>query len=590
MLTICLLALAGCLVYIWTTQDVLVQLSFLRQRNAGHSAAGGRKAIVCIEPWQTANTLLSMAVSAEEQEFAHDAERLADHEVDQAFGMALRMASMRTSHTAPTGEAQSAAQKVAELEQLVKQDKQRVQQLGGDAAAGDPTKKNANTGGDDNDDLELARAQLNLDSGELADASSTLAHLLGDNSDEIQQELAAYHLAQQQAQSDVHATAARAVASAGQHRTLTMRVQALRRQEDRRQLLEQAASQATAEASALAADRTAAQTKLADTLTAASAGQGRLEQLRDRNNARQILAIYNDRIDADRQLAAVYNKWIGQLAVQHRILLHLIVVSLAWIIVAILGTIGMGILSELMLARWTLDNRQAHTLRTMIRLGLQIGCAAIVLLIVFGAPQHTSTVLGLTTAALTIALQDFVLAFLGWFLLMGRNGIHVGDWVEINGVNGEVVEVGLFNTMLLELNSIPGKGRPTGRRISILNSYAIRGQYFNFSTSSQWMWDDVSIGIPKTFDVHQVAAEIEQLVHEKTAENARAAERDWMRVARGSSVINMAATSTISMRPTVEGIEATVHYITRATDRLATRDGLYLQLLALLQAKQAPAK
>jgi hypothetical protein len=100
----------------------------------------------------------------------------------------------------------------------------------------------------------------------------------------------------------------------------------------------------------------------------------------------------------------------------------------------------------------------------------------------------------------------------------------------------------------------------------------------------------VSIGIPKTFDVHKVAAEIEQLVHEKTAESARAAERDWMRVARGSSLTSMAASSTISMRPTVEGIEATVHYITRATERFATRDGLYLQLLALLQAKQTAQK
>jgi hypothetical protein len=590
MLTICLLALAGCLVYIWRTQDVLVQLSFLRQRNAGHTAPGGRKAIVSIEPWQTANTLLSMAVSAEEQEFAHDAERLADHEVDQAFGTALRMASMRTSHAALTGEAQSAAQKVAELEQLVKQDKQQVHQLGGDAAAGDPAKMNPDTSSGDNDDLELARAQLNLDTGELADASSTLAHLLGDNSDQIQQELAAYHLAQQQAQNDVHATAARAVASAGQHRTLMMRLEALRRQNNRRQLLQQAAAQAAAEATTLMADRAAAEKKLTDTLAAAPAGQSRLEQLRDRNNVRQILAIYNDRIGGDQQMAAVYNKWIVQLAVQHRILMHLIVVSLAWIFVTILGAIGMGMLAEQLLTRLRLDNRQAQTLHILIRLGLQIGCGVIVLLIIFGAPQHTSTILGLTTAALTIALQDFVLAFLGWFLLMGRNGIHVGDWVEINGVNGEVVEVGLFNTTLLELNSIPGKGRPTGRRISFLNSYAIRGQFFNFSTSSQWMWDDVSIGIPKSFDVHQVAAEIEQLVHEKTAESARAAEHDWMRVARGSSVINMAATSTISMRPTVEGIEATVHYITRATERLATRDGLYLQLLALLQAKQAPAK
>ena len=74
----------------------------------------------------------------------------------------------------------------------------------------------------------------------------------------------------------------------------------------------------------------------------------------------------------------------------------------------------------------------------------------LILLVIFGTPQETPTILGLATAALTIALQDYILAFLGWFVLMGKNGIHVGDWVEINGVNGEVSEVGLITTTLLE--------------------------------------------------------------------------------------------------------------------------------------------
>ena len=66
----------------------------------------------------------------------------------------------------------------------------------------------------------------------------------------------------------------------------------------------------------------------------------------------------------------------------------------------------------------------------------------LILLVIFGTPRETPTILGLATAALTIALQDFIIAFLGWFVLIGKNGIHVGDWVEINGVGGEVIEVG----------------------------------------------------------------------------------------------------------------------------------------------------
>jgi small-conductance mechanosensitive channel len=55
-------------------------------------------------------------------------------------------------------------------------------------------------------------------------------------------------------------------------------------------------------------------------------------------------------------------------------------------------------------------------------------------------------IIGLVTAGVTIVMKDFIVAFIGWFPLMGKNGIRVGDWVEINGVSGEVVEIGMLRT------------------------------------------------------------------------------------------------------------------------------------------------
>lgn len=580
------LALAGCLVYSWMTRDTLAQLAFLRQHNAARGAAGMRKALVSTEPWQTASTLAPMAVTAEEQEFAQSAEHLADHTVDQAFAEALRMAALRARHVVATAEVQEATQKVADLEKLVRQDAQQVRQLGDDPAAAEKKAQDAAT--QDDDDLELARTQLSLDSGELADARKTLAVLSGDNSDQIQQELNAYHQAEQQADGGKQSGVEHAVASAQQRRTLLMRVQSWQRQNERTQLLEQAASRAAAEQQRLTVEL--ANTKKQLAALAAQDGASRLEQLRDRNYARQILSIEMDRIETDRQLAGVYNKWIAQVQVQHGILLHLLVASLAWIFVVVIAAILADMLAQHLLAHPSLEARQARTLRSMARLAVQVVAAVAVLLIVFGIPQELSTMLGLSTAALTIALQDFVLAFFGWFLLVGRHGIHVGDWVEINGVNGEVVEVGLFNTTLLELGSLAGKGHPTGRRISFINSFAIRGQYFNFSTAGQWMWDDVSISIPKGLEIHAVVEEIEAMVRKATEENARAAEQDWMRVAHGSSLTNLVAASSVSMRPAGDSIEATVHYVTRASDRYVLRDRLYMQLLELLEGRQPKEK
>ena len=164
-----------------------------------------------------------------------------------------------------------------------------------------------------------------------------------------------------------------------------------------------------------------------------------------------------------------------------------------------------------------MDRRQRRHCAPLCGWALQVLGGVLILLVIFGAPQQTPTILGLATAALTIALQDFILAFFGWFVLMGKNGIHVGDWVEINGVGGEVTEIGLMSTTLLETGNLADKGLPTGRRISFINSFAIEGQYFNFSTAGQWMWDEITVSLPATAERHEWSSSIHEAAQKETA-------------------------------------------------------------------------
>jgi len=80
----------------------------------------------------------------------------------------------------------------------------------------------------------------------------------------------------------------------------------------------------------------------------------------------------------------------------------------------------------------------------VVGVALQIVGVVVILLVLVGVPGQLGTMLGLAGAGLTVALKDFIVAFIGWFVLMGRNGMRIGDWVEINGVSGEVVELGMF--------------------------------------------------------------------------------------------------------------------------------------------------
>jgi small-conductance mechanosensitive channel len=590
-LLVLVVLLAVCLSVSWVTRDAMANLPFLARRGAARSLMDKQKALVDLLPWQTAQALAPLAVSAEEAEYAREAQRLADHEVVQAFAAALRQANIDAENRVLSGEALTLSQRVAQLQQFVKDDQARVNALTpASTSAPTPAKTAASTPSHSNV-LDLAQAQLALDTDQLADAQQDLERASGDNRSRIQSELAAHQATMAKLAAEAQENRDTAVASAAQRSTLAHRIVSWNNQRARSALIEQALAEAQADVTTLTAAHNALEVK-ADAAVTASANQAlassaRLADMQDGSAERQLLSVYDDRIETQQQLATVYAKWSAQVQLQHRIVLHMIMQSLVLIFAIFIATLLCDALLRHLLAHPIIDRRQMHTLRTLAQLGVQVLGALLVLFVIFGSPTQLSTVLGLATAGLTIALQDFILAFLGWFVLMGKGGIRVGDWVEINGVAGEVIEIGLMNTTLLETSDLKERGHPTGRQISFLNNFAIRGQYFNFSTTGQWMWDEISVTLPPAVHTEAVVERIRTAVVEQTAADAEIAEQEWKRGKRDDGLGRFSADPVLVLRPSVAGINVRVRYVTRASEKLIVRSRLYRAVVDLLENEKA---
>jgi small-conductance mechanosensitive channel len=587
-----LVLLVLCLAFAWMTRDAMAHLPFIAGQGGVRGPASTKAAPVDQSPWQTARALAPLAVTAEETAYARQAEHLADHEVDQAFASALREAALEARHRVFTGDALALSQKVAQLQELIQQDQTLVQRLTPATGSTPGAAKGGTSAVTGADDLEVAKAQLGLDSDELADAQLDLARASGDNSAEIQNELAEREAAMRKFDAESQADRQVAVISVAQHGTLAGRIKAWFSQESRYRLLEQAQQLARTDAVSLTAEHNALEAKANTGATSAGSDDAtnsatRLAGIKDRAAERQILSIYDDRIQTEQQLAAVYGKWSAQVLLQHRIVLHLMLQSMALIFFILLCMVVGDMLVRRLMSRLGLDRRQSHTLRTILEVSLQVAGVVSILLVVLGMPQQTTTMLGLVTAGLTIALQDVLLSFFGWFVLVSKNGIHVGDWVEINGVGGEVTDIGLMRTTLLETGGLADKGYPTGRRISFLNSFAIHGQYFNFSTSGQWMWDEIAVSIPASDRSFGVVERIQEAVMSATEANARIAGQEWKRGAHGQARDLFSANASVNLRPSSSGVDVQIRYVTRASERFDMRNRLYQLAIELLHEKDA---
>ena len=575
---IMLIVLAVTLPGAFLTRGVMEYLPFLQARKGDWTGAYVPLGVVDQRPWQTAATLAALAQSAEEKKLAREAERLADHEVDQAFSQSLRQASLVKPNL--SGKASGLQQRVTELQETIKNDEARIAVLSAGAGT-KPGRAISNAS-----DLEIAKSQLALDQAELADSIEDLARESGDQRLKLQQELAGRHAAMKRYRDNASTDDGQtAVASAEQFKTLSQQLSTWRSLRNRKELITQAQQLARADVAALTADEERLKAEAAD-LEAKAAGESiseRIDRLQRISAQQNILSILHDRLGAQQQLVALYGRWGEQVELQRKIVIHLILQSLALLAAISILVILAGWGLQLALERIVHDPRQKQTLKTVLNLGTQLFGLLLILLIIFGVPRQMPTILGLVTAGLTVVFQDFILAFCGWFVLMGPNGVRVRDWVEIDGVGGEVVQLGLFRTWLLETGNWTAHGHPTGRRVSFLNGYAIRGKYFNFSTVGQWMWDEIKVSVPPGTSINPLLKGIYEATIKATEADAKMAEAEWKRVTHEEGSPQFSAMPSVNLRPAGAGVDIVIRYITRAGVRVETRNHLFAMIVDRMQ-------
>lgn len=518
-----------------------------------NSAAVGQP-LVDTSLLQSAVKLAALAATPDEQIQAREAWRLADHELDLRFAAEIRDAE--TEAAVPVaGPLRELSNRIAQLQARVDADKKRVDELGKD------------TGGA----LDQAQAQLDLDQDELDDLQQDLARQGGDKRARLQR------LLQEHEASDKVADQAIKFGALAPTGTMSEQVRAWFSLRDYNRELQAARQQAALQSQALLDRHNQLQGRLSGAQDA-SASAARLRQMAAQQKAVTGL---DQRVEDTKELAAVYQSWGALVVRRARSVLHQMQGSLAVILGILLAAVLLN--SAIGRAFSRTDRRRLHQIRIITRITLQVAAVLLILLIVFGPPTQLSTMIGLITAGVTVVMKDFIVAFFGWFTLMGKNGLRVGDWVEIEGVSGEVIEIGLLKTMLLEQGNWTETGHPTGRQVAFSNSFAMEGHYFNFSTSGQWLWDELRLTLPVSGDPYGMAQHIREIVERETQADAAEAARDWQRVTHQYGAREFSAAPAVNLRPAVNGLEVVVRYITHAPQRNEVKSKLFQAIVELLR-------
>jgi hypothetical protein len=124
--------------------------------------------------------------------------------------------------------------------------------------------------------------------------------------------------------------------------------------------------------------------------------------------------------------------------------------------------------------------------------------------------------------------------------------------------------------------------------VTFTNSYAVEGHYFNFSTSGQWLWDELKIVLPTGQNLYPIVDAIHKKVLEATSERARQAEQEWLGATKSRNMKALSAEPAINVKPVIGGTEISVRYITCANERSQLSAKLNHALVDLLGSGLGP--
>ena len=106
--------------------------------------------------------------------------------------------------------------------------------------------------------------------------------------------------------------------------------------------------------------------------------------------------------------------------------------------------------------------------------------------------QNLGVFLGIIGAGIALSLQETLVCIAGWLLVVIRRPFDIGDRIEINGHVGDVIDISVFQTSLLEVGNWVKADQSTGRMAIIPNSMVVRHAVYNYTKGFPFVWDEFS--------------------------------------------------------------------------------------------------
>lgn len=234
------------------------------------------------------------------------------------------------------------------------------------------------------------------------------------------------------------------------------------------------------------------------------------------------------------------------------------------------------------------DEAQMLTVRVLVRKCLYIAAALIIVSIVFGFGGNFATIIGILGAGVAFASQEVIGSFAGYMNIITGNIFRIGDRIRIGNVVGDVLDISLLRTTVMEIGEWVKAEQYTGRVVSLANRVIFSDPVFNYTQHSCYLWDEIMIPVTYDSDWRRAVEIILAKGQELTASfhaGARAEFEEMIKKYPSLHEVPVEPSSYITM--TDNWIELTLRYIVEVRNRRVVKGQIHGALLECFDKEPA---
>ncbi len=187
--------------------------------------------------------------------------------------------------------------------------------------------------------------------------------------------------------------------------------------------------------------------------------------------------------------------------------------------------------------------------------------------------------LGVAGAGIAFASQEVIGSIAGWIALSLQHFYRIGDRVQLGGIKGDVIEISVLRTTIMEIGEWVDGDLYNGRIVRVANSFVFKEPVFNYSADFPFLWDEIIIPIKYGSDYTAARSIIENTIYDVTGSYIPEAEKHWDRMLHKYNIEKASVEPKTTLVANDNWMEFTGRYVVNFKQRRGTKDAIFSKIV-----------